>query len=94
MSPQELIDYLKGMGATSAPEIVSVLEDKRALDLLGIDSDLRLSEIEQDWDHERTIYHIESGGEVFRLVDENGHLSVSDGEVLDVDRCIYDYADA
>ena len=94
MNPQELINYLKGMGATSAPEIVSTLENKRALDLLGIDSEYRLAEIEQDWDNERTIYHIESGDEIFRLIDENGYLSVSDWDVLDVDRCLSDYADA
>ena len=82
MTPQKLIAYLEGMGAPSALAIVSVLENKRALDLLGIYQEFKLAEIEQDWDNERTIYHIESDGEVFRLTDENGHLFASDWELV------------
>jgi len=94
MSPQELIDYLEGMGASSALAIVAVLENKRALDLLGIYQEFKLAGVEQDWDNERTIYHVDSEGETFRLTDESGHLSASEWETLDVDRCLSDYADA
>jgi len=55
MSPQELIDYLEGMGASSALAIAAVLENKRALDLLGIYQEFKLAGVEQDWDNERTI---------------------------------------
>ena len=37
MSPQKLIEYLEGMGATSPLEIIRVLENPEALAKLGID---------------------------------------------------------
>jgi hypothetical protein len=37
MSPQELISYLEGMGASSPLEIIRVLENPEALEKLGID---------------------------------------------------------